>query len=387
MRRFPFRLLFVCIFLPPVCYILTLEIVESYLQQSELTRLNQLIIRNHEALYEGRYTVRDEISRNIGQYQGRSFKYRLGVSTSIMVKTKDDRVLYPTQFRRELRDSIPEGDFSALSPDSLNFVKVAEENYRILNEGLGVSVEVKVRHNSWLSNGILVSYVFVSVFIFQGVVRRQIRESERREEEQETLIGNLSGQLVRAESRLKEVAAKEEDYLQRIGDFKKEKTDLSKDIDGLLEEMEKLESGLREQRERKEEVEYEVHQLREELDRLRERLPKPKKRKKEFDAVSKRFRVLYKNLSFTDRAIEGLLYLTDEFQLKAEEVIHKLNEDGSRVSVKRKVFGKGGKMNILEVDFSYSGRIYFQKDSQPGTKILAIGTKNTQEKDLTFIRG
>ena len=66
-------------------------------------------------------------------------------------------------------------------------------------------------------------------------------------------------------------------------------------------------------------------------------------------------------------------------------MIHKLNEDDAQVPVKRKVFGKGGKMNILEADFSYSGRIYFQKDSQHKTKIVTIGTKNTQDKDLVYV--
>ena len=70
-----------------------------------------------------------------------------------------------------------------------------------------------------------------------------------------------------------------------------------------------------------------------------------------------------------------------------EETIHKLNEDESLVSVKRKVFGKGGKMNILEADFAYSGRIYFQTDAGSKIKIVAIGTKNTQEKDITYLEG
>jgi hypothetical protein len=88
---------------------------------------------------------------------------------------------------------------------------------------------------------------------------------------------------------------------------------------------------------------------------------------------------------FTERAVEGFNSLTDEFQLKAEELIHRINEDDSTVSVKRKVFGKGGKMNVLEVDFSYSGRIYYQKDSQAKTRILAIGTKTTQDQDLAYL--
>ena len=77
--------------------------------------------------------------------------------------------------------------------------------------------------------------------------------------------------------------------------------------------------------------------------------------------------------------------LTEDVQIKAEEAIHQLNQDPAKVSVRRKVFGKGGKMPILEGEFSYSGRIYFQKTSSDGTKVLAIGTKNSQEKDLKYL--
>ena len=51
----------------------------------------------------------------------------------------------------------------------------------------------------------------------------------------------------------------------------------------------------------------------------------------------------------------------------------------------RKVFGKGGKMDFLEITFAYSGRLYYQKDSQARKMIVAIGTKNTQEKDLAYL--
>jgi hypothetical protein len=125
--------------------------------------------------------------------------------------------------------------------------------------------------------------------------------------------------------------------------------------------------------------------LREDLEQSKEKVRRPHPKKKKIGTTQKRFKTLYKGLSFTDRAIEGFLSLSDEFQLKAEEIIHNLNEDDSLVPVKRKVFGKGGKMNILEVDFSYSGRLYYQKDTKSKIKVVAIGTKNSQEKDLAYL--
>jgi chromosome segregation ATPase len=192
----------------------------------------------------------------------------------------------------------------------------------------------------------------------------------------------LTARLRDAESRLTGAETKEAEYLERITALKRDRSDLARDIDGLLEEIEKQEAGLGEQTRLKEEMAEQVLELRAEMERL---ALKPKKKKKKVDSAAKRFTVLYKNLAFTERALEGFLDLTEDFQLKAEEVIHKLNQDESAVSVKRKVFGKGGKMNVLEVAFSYSGRIYYQKDSGNKKAIVAIGTKNTQEKDLAYL--
>lgn len=385
MKQFPFKILFIGIFLPPICYLLTLHMLEGYFQNRGASKLNQTIIQDFEALYEGRYTVKEELNRNIGEYLSRSLMFRLGVRMHILVKTRDDHILYPALFKQDHKVSNEENEFSELPTKSLNFVEVAAENYRILNKGLILSFDLRIRHNSWLSNSILVLYVFLFLTILRLFIRKGIREAERQEKEQEELIQRLSSQLIRAENRLKDAEGKEDNYLERIDHLKKEKKGLSKDIDGFVDEMEGLEAGLREQRELKEEREFEFFQLREEMDRLKVKFKKPKQKKKKAETTHKRFKVLYKNLNFTDRAVEGFLSLTDEFKLKGEEVIHKLNEDDTQVPVKRKVFGKGGKINILEADFSYSGRVYFQKDSQHKTKIVTIGTKNTQEKDLAYI--
>jgi hypothetical protein len=72
-------------------------------------------------------------------------------------------------------------------------------------------------------------------------------------------------------------------------------------------------------------------------------------------------------------------------KIKGEEIIHKLNEDPSFVSVKRKVFGKKGRATVQEVIFSYKGRLYFRKKKDGQIEILTIGTKNTQAKDLEFL--
>ncbi|MBW2646404.1 MAG: hypothetical protein JRE23_09545 [Deltaproteobacteria bacterium] len=385
MKRFPLKILLVSILLPPICYILTLQVLENYFHRHEESQLNQILIQNDEALYEGRYTVKEEINRNIEEYLSRCLKCKLGVKIDILVKTKDDRILYPSQFEMDHKNFQETDGFSEFQAKNLNYVEVSVENYKILNDGLTLLVNVEIKYYGLLSSSIIIFYVLVFVLIVHRFIKKGIRETERQEVKHETVIRGLTRRLRKTENGLKAVKANQVDYSTKIAGLKKEKSSLSKDVDALLEEIEKLEEGLDTQKDLKEATEYEVLELREELDRLQGKLQQPKKKKKKVATTGKRFQVLYKNLVFTERAIIGFLSLTSEFQLKAEEVIHRLNEDQSLVSIKRRVFGKGGKMNILEVDFSYSGRLYFQQDDRPKTNIVAIGTKNTQDQDLAYL--
>jgi hypothetical protein len=362
---------------------LTLNGLEKYLGKRETERVQELMIQDQEALYEGRHTIKEDINRNIGRYLSDDFKHKIGIKTEILVKTRDDHILYPSQTKLDTASPFQQEEgFAGNGLESLRYTEVASENYRILNEGLVLDVNLQIGQNTWLSNSILILYIFLSLAVLQYFIRRGIRQTEKEEDEQKRLVQNLSEQLNQAEQKLKEVETRESEYVERIAALRKDKDELSRDVDGLLEEMENQEAGLKEQKRIKEEMSGQVGQLKEELDRLAQQ---SRKVKKTLEAARKRFAVLYRNLMFTDRALEGFLSLTDEFQLKAEETIHKLNDDESAITVKRKVFGKGGKMDFLEITFAYSGRLYYQKDSQARKIIVAIGTKNTQERDLGYL--
>lgn len=223
-----------------------------------------------------------------------------------------------------------------------------------------------------------------------------------RENEQKRL-DSLSMELAENERSLEELSKKEKGHISKIQKLDSDKEELKSDImqlegeieiqkkksleiDEILEEMERLEEQASKGMTLKEEKEREITQLREEINRWKTiEKQSAKKRKKDVQSVEKRFNVIYKNLVFHKKAIEGHLLLTQDLQLKAEEIIHRLNEDDSLVSIKRKLFTKKGKLNIFEVIFSYSGRLYFKKRDSKKMEIVAIGTKNTQEQDITFI--
>jgi predicted RNase H-like nuclease (RuvC/YqgF family) len=266
----------------------------------------------------------------------------------------------------------------------LRYVEVAAENYRLLNQGLEVLTDLEVRHTGWLANGVLLAWVLLSGGLLHAAIRRRTQAEERRRLDQEERIAALSGQLDRARSLVREVEEKEKDYRQRIDELRRQRDDLSQDAEALFEELDQLEQGAARQRNLREETENEILELREEVQRLEGRLRKDRKKQSDAERLRKRLGVLYKNLEFTDRAVEGMAALQPDVRLRAEEAVQLLNTDASKVAVKRKVFGKGGKGFVLEAGFAYSGRLYFHRNGGR-VHVVAIGTKNTQTKDLAYL--
>jgi len=374
MNYISFRIIFICIFLPPILYIFSVQILEGYLQNSRERDVKNGIIQDYEALYDGRYSIKEEINNNIDRLLGNDTLQSLGVITKIVVSSKKGELLYPYYWEEGDMSFNKQGKFGGDSNESLNYIKIAEKNFQILNDGLTVSVDVKVQHNSWLTNSILIVYLFSSILLL-------------------------------CEKIMEELSIKEKDYITKVEKFKHDKDNLESDvvhlmdeveiqkkksleIDEILDEMERLEEDSKKNMALKEEKERQIIQLREEINQLKMIEEQgAKKRKKDIDSVEKRFTVIYKNLIFHKKALEGYIHLTQDFQLKAEEIIHRLNQDDSLVNIKRKFFSKKGKLHIFETIFSYSGRIYFKKRDDKKIEIITIGTKNTQEQDITFIEG
>jgi len=405
MNYISFRLLFICIFLPPILYIFSIQILEQYLQNTRARDFHNIIIQDYEAVYNGKHRIEEEINTNIARYFEKDTLRKFGVITKIMVSTKQGKLLYPYSYEEGDLFFSKEGTFDNESNELFNYVKTAERNFQILNDGLTLSVDVRLKHNSWLTNSIMIVYLFSSILILYWYYKRRYNELAAIRENEQRRIDLLSQQLRESEISLDELSKKEEDYVSKIQNLKNDKEDLESDIaqledeieiqkkksseiDGFLDEMEKLEEEASTHRALKEEKEREIAQLREEIDQLR-RLEKhgAKRRKKDTESATKRFTVLYKNVLFHRKAIEGYLFLTQDFQLKAEEIIQRLDADDPSVDVKRKLFTKKGKLPILEVIFSYSGRIYFKKRDDTKIEIVAIGTKNTQDHDIKFIEG
>jgi len=405
MNYISFRIIFICIFLPPIMYIFSVQILERYLQNSREKDVANCIIQDYEALYDGKYSVKEEINNNIDRFLKHDTLQTLGVITKIMVTSKQGKLLYPYYWEEGDIYFNKNREFDSNASESFNYIKRAEKNFQMLNDGLTVSVDVNVQHNSWLTNSILIVYLFSAILLLYWHYKKRVREWVATRENEQKRIDVFSNKLAGSEKSLEGLSKKEKDYIAKIEKIKHDKDDLesnivqlmdeaeiqkkkSLEIDEVLDEMERLEEQASNNIALKEEKEHEITQLREEINHLKMiEEHGAKKRKKDIDSIEKRFNVIYKNMFFHKKALEGYVQLPQDFQLKAEEIIYRLNQGDSPVNIKRKVFSKKGKLPIFEAIFSYSGRIYFKKRDDKRIEIITIGTKNTQEQDITFMEG
>lgn len=230
--------------MPPVFYVFSLNGLEIYLQKNTETKINKIIIQNDKELYQGRHSVREEINRNISAYlTAKSIWYSLGISTSIIVKTNNNKILYPAQLS-EVHDEFQQG----LSDEIPNYMDVAAENYKILNDGLVILTEVRIRQNSWLSSSILIFYIILALLILRAFIKKSLKRNDEIENKQNKKIEELSMKLLSYETELPKIKENEKRYSESITGLNQEKENLSSDIDELLEEMERLEDGLKTQK-------------------------------------------------------------------------------------------------------------------------------------------
>ena len=365
--------------MPPVLYILTAYSIERHFQAVYTDEMEAVYLRDTRELLDGSARLRDSVAANIERYLKSRRLIPLGLDVVVTATTKSGELLYPAVY-----------DQDGMKRTEATPTQIAQENYALMNEGLSVQVVTKFEHNRILSNSFLIAYVLFALLYFYFHFRRaathlDIEETRRRKEidrlqhleEQNTLkLENLLSEREHLKSKFEEL--KQNLY--------SEKTKALRNEDELIDEIDGLEKKLNENLLLQDAQQEEILELQERLEAQQKSQRKNRKQKvKVEDNIRKRFQTLYKNINFHERAIRGFVDLKDELKLKAEEVIHQLNEDASLVTIKRKVFGGKRQKTVLEVIFGYKGRLYFRNTEERRVEVLAIGTKNTQTKELEFL--
>ncbi|UCD88440.1 MAG: hypothetical protein JSW04_08150, partial [Desulfobacterales bacterium] len=302
-----------------------------------------------------------------------------GVKANTTVTTKGNTILYPAIFEDEKDSLIP--------PDPM---QIAAENYKLMNEGLVIHVNVVLEHNTFLSNAILAGYICIFVLVLYIYYRSGIKKAMQEDTEKSIEITRLQELEKNNTNTLKSLIQDKKNLKSEIAKIKKklkkERIKASINEDEMIKEIVELEEKFMKNIEMENEKQKEIDGLKEKIKFFEnERLKDIKQKTKLFDSIRKRFKALYKNVTVNERAINGFIDLPDDMKIKGEEIIHKLNNNPKVVAIKRKVFSKKRRSNVQEVIFSYKGRLYFRKTKDNKIEILTIGTKNSQTKDLEFL--
>ena len=387
LKHLSFGILFYCVFLPPVLYIFTLQGLEAFFEHQWRSELRSRLITDTDALLSGQIRIQNHIRNNIQQFLKSRSARQLGVRADIAVQTREGLNLYPhAAFESEGFASGSPEEYSGFSQS----MKIAERNLDILEQGLSIALSVRIPRNTWLANSILIFYILVFSTLLYLTYRSRARQAERVTQQQQADLESARERLEQVQSRLEETSRSARSYETEINRLRNELQQADSRIQATeeeaLSELAELEKKLEEAESARQARESEMQALKQEVDHL-ESVQKPasKKRDKELKFLGKRFRILYKGLEFHERALEGFLQLSEEMQLKAEECIHTLNRDTELIKVKRKVFSKKGTLPAFETEFGYRGRLYWRRTSEGKVQVLTIGTKNTQNRDLSYL--
>ncbi len=378
MRLISLRLLALCVILPPALYILSLQGVEAYARRSYDPGIQTVLVGDVQPLLDGRVHLENQVTANIRRFLRELRLPRWGLQLRISVTTKNGQMIYPSPVPTDPLAMMPEDPAAT-----------AAENYRLLQEGLQVDLDLSLPHDSLLANLLLVVYLGAALLVM-GIHYRLAQGQASREEARTTDFLERMERLSRRHRRLLESLIAEKARLaQDLGRVRSEletrRESADRNEEAMIDEIVALEQKIAENVDQQLRQQEEIKALKEKLAAFEaESARGARAKKRPRQETAKRFSALYKETRFHQRAIEGFDDLPDDLKLRCEEAIHQLDRDPEQVSVKRKVFSKSHE-TFFEVVFAYRGRIYFRKTAGRGVEIVAVGTKNSQDRDLTFL--
>lgn len=415
MKYFPLKTVLFCLLIIPLLFTATLTYLERSLNLSYERKIQNHIVTQTDEIMNGTRSIYYAVDKDIRNFLENDLLVKIfRLQPYIRVVAKGGQLLYSQcgidSMEPGAKEMLwysgkvvpyvqPSDNFANQPPpDSPGTPKEGEQpdktaiihqDKTILAMGINVQVAMSIRENPLISNLSLFTYMGLSLSIFGFSYKKALSKVVREDLKRGQIISNL--------------IRDERDYLEKLETLKKEREVLAEKLteakayyqearriasiaeEELVEEIVQLEKKLDQNISSQTEKEQEIETLKSQLEKMERRKGGGKKRKSA-DVTQKRFENLYKNIEMNKKAIAGLLDLDDDMKIKAEEVIHLLNEDPSGVTVKRKVFaGKKNRTASFEVLFAYNGRLYFRNLEGNRVEILVIGTKNTQDKDMEFL--
>ena len=378
MKHISFRIIFLCVLLPPICYGFTIQGLEYYLGRKYKNHIEQNCVGDLSPLFQGSVRLKDAVSTNIDRYLQQQHLISWGVKALVWVTTGSGVLLYPASVEETYSPPLPSEAY-----------EIASENYSLLYDRLSVTVDVELGFGRLLPNMIMAGYILLALFSLYGMYRVGSRKAAL----EEAALGEKLQQLRKQEQALstqlsdlkkeRNLVTKERDRLEQSLEAEKRKAGNEAE---LFDEIVLLEEKLKKNILLQQQQEKEIKDLSEKISAYDVEVKKTRPpRGKKIDVLTKRFGALYKNITVHEQAVAGFAGLTEEMKIKCEEMIHRLNEAPEKVPIKRKVFSGKGRSVVWEVLFSYNGRLYFRHAQDQKIEVIVVGNKNTQSKDLEFI--
>ncbi len=381
MKYFPLKIAILCLVLTPLLYILTINLSQKYLDKYYIQIFQNIIIGDSRPLLNGTISLEEQIADNIDACLKQDLLiHYTGLEMSIQVTTAQGKIIYP------LFSNI--NSFTNDIHQDYNSEAVANKNFVLLNNDLTVKAHINLNHGSKIANIILFLYSAFSLIVFFIFYKIGSSKAARERETKQELIKDLKEKDHFHQQILHGLKDERQGLFENIKALNtryqanKKKAEINEE--DMFEEILSLEEQINTFIELKQSRENEIDELKSTIQKY-ERRKGSKIRRNEFDFLAKLFSVLYKNIKINRKALTGLLSLTEDQQIKAEEIIHQLDLNPEKTIIKRKVFsGKKHKTTCLEVLFAYNGRLYFRK-LENRIEVVVIGTKNTQPKDMEFL--
>jgi regulator of replication initiation timing len=414
MRDFSFRFITGAIVAFVFLYIFTLKGGEALIAAGVKRTLVQAVIVDPEEILSGEVRYGDLVYDHVREALTGDWIRALaglGVDLDIVVRSKQGYIFYPSRRDWFSQDALtfpgeiaPPTPFSLLEtpePEGQGADALARQNYQLMRQGLVLDVRTRIGNNTWLANGILMVYLFALLQVLWLHARRFILRAEheklelahRLERESGERVSRIEGELGRVRSKLGEASRHAGERVGQIRALQTEKEKLEKRLGGwswedaaeLEKEIESLELQLKEAASEKKTREETIRNLNESIQK-REARALPRGKAREAEILERRLKTLYKNLEFEHRVVADFINLgDDEAMLRAEEIIKRLNDRDDNLPVRRKVGGLE-RGNIFELGFGFKGRIYYCHGEGGRMRIILVGAKNTQDKDLSYLR-
>ena len=379
MRFLPFKALLVLVVCPPIIYLLALMGAESLFAGHYHKKVQKHVPGDTRPLLDGQITLVDMLQRNIEDLNHNDPWLSHGVTLAVVVKTAGGRRLFPPVYLET------EDEVGLRHPAA-----VASQNYALLEEGLVVALDVKINQNTLIANVILAFCLLGALSALGYLYRRGTRKLAFEEQRRSHEIQQWRARAIEQRASLASMKTENEVLLSRIDEIQSamevERSVAHRTEEDLFDEMAKLEHQLQENLIQQKQQEGLIADLEQQLvDTNRSAARRGGHHHRTEDVWRRRLASLYKKIRLTDRAVKGFTKLPESLQIKAEEVIHQLNAEPEKVSIKRKLFQRKGRETVFEVVFARKGRLYFRHTKTRKIEILAIGTKNDQWRDLGFL--